>query len=97
MKEILHKLTYAQNPSQYEAYPSYYEEILCKVLTVWLCFFVTTLPEYLSLRSLGLCGVGSGSWMAGSVSSPRKFTSRSGSLVWNKCGGGGRVEQSRVE
>ena len=35
MKKILHKLTYAQNPSQYEAYnPSYYEEILCKVLTV---------------------------------------------------------------
>ena len=27
MKKILHKLTYAQNPS-------YYEEILCKVLTV---------------------------------------------------------------
>ena len=35
MKTILHKLTYAQNPSQYEAHPSYYEEILCKVLTVY--------------------------------------------------------------
>ena len=34
MKKILHKLTYAQNRSQYEAHPSYYEEILCKVLTV---------------------------------------------------------------
>ena len=34
MKKILHKLTFAQNPSQYEAHPSYYEEILCKVLTV---------------------------------------------------------------
>ena len=33
MKKILHKLAYAQNPSQ--AHPSYYEEILCKVLTVW--------------------------------------------------------------
>ena len=33
-KIILHKLTYAQNPWQYEVYPSYYEEILCKVLTV---------------------------------------------------------------
>ena len=36
MKKILHKLTYAQNPSQYEAHPSYYEEILCKALTVQL-------------------------------------------------------------
>ena len=36
MKKILHKLTYAQNPSQYEAHPSYYEEILCKVLTVYI-------------------------------------------------------------
>ena len=34
MKKILHKLTYAQNLSQYEAHASYYEEILCKVLTV---------------------------------------------------------------
>ena len=34
MKKILHKLTHAQNASQYEARPSYYEEILCKVLTV---------------------------------------------------------------
>ena len=34
MEKILHKLTYVQNPSQYEAHPSYYEEILCKVLTV---------------------------------------------------------------
>ena len=36
MKTILYKL--AQNPSQYEEHPSYYEEILCKVLTVYFCF-----------------------------------------------------------
>ena len=34
MNKILHKLAYAQNPLQYEVHPSYYEEILCKVLTV---------------------------------------------------------------
>ena len=36
MKQIPHKLTYAQNLSQYEAHPSYYERILCNVLTVLL-------------------------------------------------------------
>ena len=35
MKKILHKLTYAQNPSQCEAHSSYHEEILCRVLTAW--------------------------------------------------------------
>ena len=45
MKKILHKLTYAQNPSQNEAYPSYYEEILCKVLTVREVPFLYTIIE----------------------------------------------------
>ena len=40
MKKILHKLTYAQNHSQNEAYPSYYEEILCKVLQCYPRFRV---------------------------------------------------------
>ena len=46
MKKILHKLTYAQNPSQYEAHPSYYEEVLCKVLTVHTR--IGALPHYLT-------------------------------------------------
>ena len=62
MKKILHKLKYAQNPSQYEAHPSYYEEILCKVLTVnlsylSLCSFIRFMGREVA-AALRRCGVG---------------------------------------
>ena len=47
MKKILHKLTYAQNPSRYEAHPSYYEEILCKVSSV-LALFVAPWRDWIT-------------------------------------------------